>query len=267
MRRRVVLLAAALLAIATPAVAQRANQAPIPARPDDPVTHFYEDPKPEKLAGLLDKARQSQAPWEMFPPLAGFYAALFNRHPDWIDKLLPQTFDARTADTITAAWRLAERPPMAQSLRTRIEAAGHDTMLMGAFADLPEKLGAVRITTPTHMDIMWGAFFATGDLAYVGKIIDFFAQMANRSDQMSLDITAVALAMGGGPKEPLQQIRTKYGDNIMRAIVYAATAEWGLLSNARQHATVAKTLDAWIGANEKSAAAKSLLAVRASGHR
>jgi hypothetical protein len=260
------LLMTALLMLAAPVQAQRANQAPLPALPNDPVTHFYDDPKPENLTGLLDKVAKSPAPWDMFPPLVGFYAALFNRHPDWIDKLLPETFDGRSADTIAAAWKLSERPPMAQSLRTRIEAAGHDPALHAVLADLPDRLADIRITIPTHMDILWGAFFATGDPAYAGKVLDFFGQMANRSDSMALDITAVTLAMTGGPKEPLQQIRTKYGDNIMRAIVYASTAEWGVLANARQHPIVAKTLDDWLAAHADTAAAKSLATVRASGH-
>ena len=262
-----VLVLAGLLALAAPALGQRANQAPLPPIPNDPVTHFYEDPRPEKLAGLLDTARTNRAPWEFYPPLVGFYAALFERHPEWIDKLLPETFDGRLADTIAAAWRLSGRPPMAQSLRSRVDAAGHDPALQTQLADLPERLADIRIMIPTHMDILWGAFFATGDPVYIGKLIDFFSQMANRSDQMALDITAVTLAMTGGPKDVLQQIRAKYGDNILRAILYASTAEWALLSNSRQHKIVATTLDDWLGAHANSAAARSLMAVRASSHR
>jgi hypothetical protein len=259
------LIAAATLLAARPALAQRVTQAPA-AGYDTVVAHFYADPKPEKLAGFLDRMAGSPLPWTAFPPLVGFYAVLFHLHPDWIPQLLPEKFDARTSATVAAAWRLGQQPPMAQSLRARIDAAGHDLPLDNALTDLPEKLADLHVTTPTHLDILWGAFYASGDPAYPQQILDFFAQLADRADTMANDITNVTIAMAGGPKDVYPAIRAKYPENVLRGIVFAATAEWALLSNAREHPAVETLVSDYIAHHQKSGSGRSLMAIRELAH-
>jgi hypothetical protein len=263
---RALLSAAAIcLAAVAPAIAQRADP-PTAAQSayDILVTHFYDDPRPERLAGFLDELVKNPLQWSTYPPLVGFFAATLSRHPDGMVPLLPAHFDAKTAETIAVAWRLSARPPMAQSLRSRIDEVGHDPALHAVLADLPSRLEDIRITNPTHLDILWGAFFASGDPRYVRMILDFVGQMANRSENMAVDITKVTMAMSGGSKEILNQVRAKYGDALFRGIVYTSTAEWALMANARQHPIVEKTMTDYIDESRESFAAKSLLSLRAS---
>src|SRR5262249_54356336 len=79
------------------------------------------------------------------------------RHPDWIDKLLPPRFDAKPADLVSAALRLAGQTPSTTSA-ARLSAAGHDAKLSAELAELPTRLEDLRVASPTHLDILWGAF-------------------------------------------------------------------------------------------------------------
>lgn len=88
-------------------------------------------------------------------------------------------------------------------------------------------------------------------------ILDFFAAAANQSEPLAFDITQTTVAMMGGPKTILGELKGKYGD-VGRYIILASTAEWALWSNGQQHPTVNKVVTAYIADNPKSFAAKSL---------
>jgi hypothetical protein len=120
----------------------------------------------------------------------------------------------------------------------------------------------LQVTLPTHLDILWGAFFASGDDRYVRMILDFFAKTANRSEAVALDLTKIVIAMLGGPNEIFGEIKAKYGETFGRQMAYAATAEWALLANARQHPIVDKTLATYITDNPGTFATKCLTVLR-----
>ena len=134
--------------------------------------------------------------------------------------------------------------------------------LAAAFSGLPARLEDVQITAPYHLDILWGAAFASGDGKFAVMIIDYFARTANRSDPIALDISRIALALSGGPKEILGELRSRYGDDKARQLVFAASALWAVESNARQHAFVDKVLGQYIAAHPGTPAQKALAALR-----
>ena len=53
-------------------------------------------------------------------------------------------------------------------------------------------------------------------------IIDFFAQVANRSETMTADIAKVVIGMAGGPKDIFGELKNRYGVNAGLIIVAAA---------------------------------------------
>jgi hypothetical protein len=73
-------------------------------------------------------------------------------------------------------------------------------------------------------------------------ILDFVARTANRSETVAIDVTKTAVALMGGPKEILSELRGKYGNDGGAQIVVAAVALWGARSNAEQHAFVDQAL-------------------------
>jgi hypothetical protein len=197
--------------------------------------------------------------------VAGFFAVVFQRHPDWIDRLAPARFGPKTAATLFAALRLSGQGAKAQSLRPRLAEAGLDPKLQAEFSGLPARLDDLKVATGTHMDILWGASFASGDPRHARKLMDFLARTANRSEAVALDITRIALAVLAGRKENLGELRGRYGDDGFREIVLAATALWGLASNARQHDFVDKAVAAYIRDHPGTPATKALDTLRPRG--
>lgn len=194
--------------------------------------------------------------WEAYPPLAGFLAVIFKTDPQAISRLTPSTLTPKMADTIKAAIRLSGQTDISV-IRERISAAGSDQMLSKEFANLPNTLDDLHIVTPTHLDILWGAFFASGSTQYIQMILDFFAQTANRSETIATDLARLTLATFGGPKTIYGELREKYG-SFGYTMVVASAAQWGLLSNGQKHPIVRKVVNEYIAANPTSYAAQSL---------
>jgi len=254
----------ALFAAATMLVEARAQPATPSeiAKDNDVFTYFYSNPQPERLVGFLERFQHRAQGWNGFPPVAGFFAVVFRQHSDWIDRLVPDHPDTRTAVAMAAALRLSGLPQTEPNLQSRLSAAGADPTLRVELANLPPRLEELHVVTPTHLDVLWGASVASGDDRYVRMIADFFATTANHSELIAVDVAKTALAISGGPRDILGQLRGKYGDEGAREIVFAATAAWALASNAQQHSFVDKFLTEYIAANSGSPAAKTLSALR-----
>lgn len=258
LRACVLLVLSALgLGAGTPALAQ-VVMTPQEQADIDLGTYFYRDPRPERLAEFLQRLADKPRDWSAYPPLVGLLAVVFRAHGDAIGKLTPENLTPKIADTIAAALRLSGQEAVPQSVRDRLTRAGSDLMLEAQLADLPPRLEDLRITTPTHLDILWGAFFGSGSKRYLSMIIDYFAATANQSEAVALDLTQTAVAISGGPRTILGQLKAKHGDVLAYRIIVAATAEWGLWSNARQHPIVREVVTAYIAEKRNSFAAKSL---------
>src|SRR5262249_31793683 len=146
------------LALATPSLAQRTDPTQPFPKASPPITRFQDDPRVARLEGYLQALADRPVEWGDYPVLVGFFAATFQRHPDWIHKLRPTRFDAKTPDLVSAALRLAGQTPSTTSA-ARLSAAGHDAKLSAELAGLPTRLEDLRVASPTHLDILWGAFF------------------------------------------------------------------------------------------------------------
>jgi hypothetical protein len=122
----------------------------------------------------------------------------------------------------------------------------------------------LRIASGTHLDILWGASFASGDGRYALMIADFLARTANRSEAIALDVARIAAASSRGDTSSLASLKDKYEPALLLEVVYAATAAWGLTSNARQHAFVNSAVTGYISEHSGTLAAKVLSVLRAS---
>lgn len=238
-------------ALASPAISAQARA------DDDLLVFYYRNPRPDQLAAFLNRMEVTPRSWEAYPPLAGFLAVRFQADPKAITTLTPGSLSPKMADTIAAAIRLSGLTDTPPALRERIAAMGSDPTLSKEFANLPNKLDDLHIVTPTHLDILWGAFFASGSTHYIQMILDFFVQTANPSEAIAADLAQMTLATFGGPKGILSELPHKYG-NFTYTMVVASSAQWALLSNGQKHPAVRKVLDDYIAANPTTFATKSL---------
>jgi hypothetical protein len=235
--------------------------------PEQLLTFFYKDPRPERLAGFFERFESSPAStnWEAYPPMVGFFAAVFRAYPDQVERLLPVRLNPRSAATIAAALNLSGNGSVAAKLQSKFDQAGSDETLKAELADLPTRLDELRVKTASHLDIMWGAAFASGDDRFVLVIANLFAHTANRSEQVAIDVTKTVLALTGGPKEILRELRGKYGDAVAMEIVLAATALWALQSNATRHPFVEHLVAKYGEDHAGTPAARVLSAFRLKG--
>jgi hypothetical protein len=252
-------LACFLVALTTGTV--HAQQASGP--PADSLAFFYKDPRPGRLGEIFADFQNRALPWGAYPPLTGLLAAIFKLHPEQIDPLIPAVKDVKAAYALIAASRLSGQPAKADALRAKFANIGSDERLNAEFAGLPTRIEDLRIATPTHLDILWGASFAAGDGHYVTPIIDYFANTANESALVALDLAKIVLEIVGGPKDTIKGLKEKYGEARARQMLYAATALWAIASNARQHEFVRQTTARYIGDHPGTPATKALSALTA----
>ena len=238
-----------------------------PTASDTLITTFYKDPRPERLTGLIAQLQASPAGqnWIAWPPTAGFLAFVFRAHPDQIVNLIPAKLDAKSAETISAALRMSGQQVAYDKFQPRLVQSGRDAQLSAELANLPPRLEDLRITTPSHLDILWGASFASGDGKFVLMIVEYFARTADLDESVALDVARTMVAIAGGPKEILGQLRGRYGDAASRQIIFAATALWAIQSNARQHEFVERVVAKYIAEHPGAPAQKVLIATRPKG--
>jgi hypothetical protein len=245
-----------------------AQQPQAQAAPNDTLlTTFYKDPRPERLIGFLEQLQRSPAAqsWEAYPPVAGFLAFVFRSHPEDIEKLIPGRLDAKVAEAIAAALRLSGNQALYEKFQPRLAKSGRDAELAAVFVNLPPRLEELQITTPSNLDILWGAAFASGDAKFVLMIIDYFARTANLDEDVARDIARTVVAMAGGPRDVFNQLRGRYGVLAARQVVFAASALWAIQSNARQHEFVDGVVTKYIAEHPGTPAQKALVATRPRG--
>jgi hypothetical protein len=247
-----------LLLIVNAAAAQEGQGRTDPT--EELFTYFYKDPRPERLGGFIEKYGSAFQNWGAYPPLAGFFAAVFRTNPNWVDRLIPAQMTPNTIVAVPGALTLSGNAARADPLRARFKDVGPDEKLKSELAGLPARLEDLRIATPSHLDIVWGAALASGDGRYVQMILEFFAQTANQSDAVAIDVARQMLAVMGGPQVP--DLRQKYGDAGTVRIVYAAVALWALQSNSKRHPFVDQVVTKYITEQSGTPAAKALAAVR-----
>jgi hypothetical protein len=247
-----------LFALLVAALPGQAQQGPAPARqnpassPDhELLTYFYKDPRPERLNGFLAQfqdtpvAEQPQA----FLALSGFFAAVCVAHPDQFPRMVPADLKPKTAAAISAAVRMCGNERVAAALKSTLERSAPDKQTRAAISSLP-RLSELRVTQPTHLDILWSASFATANLAYVRPIYNFYVAATAQPGVDVRDIVAIVMLKHRPNKEAMDAISAKYPRDTLIRIIYAASALWSLDSNVRQHTFVATALSGY----EKEAA-------------
>lgn len=251
------LLAVACIVFLQTSVQARAQQLSADA-PERLVTFFYQDPRPERLIGFIEKfdSLPVSQRWQSYPPTAAFLAVVFRAHPDQIERLLPAKVNARSAAMVVAALQLSGNRSLIAKFQSKLTVPERDSNLEAALSGLPSRLEDLWILDPMHLDMLWGAAFASGDERFARMILDFFAQTANRSDAVALDIVRTVAMRQGGPRVDF----AKYDEATAKQIVFAGSALWSLLSNARQHAFVEKALETYVQNNQGTPAAKALAA-------
>ena len=224
---------------------------------DTEMKYFYRAPSTEAVTKILKEF--SHSPFvgnpASYPPLTGFLAAFFSRHPESIDAIVSTDVDPRVLWPTAIALRLAGQGERAEAVSAQMRAAG---LTPPKLDEIPVSLEMVRAQTPSDFDVLWGASFATGDPHYCLTILDAFRSYANKDNNAS-ELVAVEAELVKGSNADLRWVRQKWGDAKTIALVYMATALWGLRSNAAQHEFVKLAIVRYVVNHPDEPAARALM--------
>jgi hypothetical protein len=190
----------------------------VPARAgQDWFTYYYMERDPARVVAALRELADEDAlaPGPQEAPLASFFAEVFRAHPE------------QAAGWIEAAGLGPEsRKPLVKALwlaGLEYEAARQARLDQWPKADQeklrrppPDRFG-FRISDPSHLDMMWAAFMATGDSRYPVRVMDVL------------------------------EIPVPEGDAGMSALLLRSTARFSLVANALRHELVHRAIGAEAG--------------------
>lgn len=186
-------------------------------------TDYYLIKDPTTVGNLLKCLKEEKIRKEAVAPLSGFMAALFIDNPSQVEKWVKE-------DTFTGNLK--------EVLELSLWLSGHEKLIpevfkeRPAFLDTPKKdLMNIEINNPAIIDMMWGAFFASGNTDYVKRIIDILQEGQETSSKNTFENT----------------------------LIFSA-AVWSLVSNMKQHKAVNTFVEDQVKDNTKYAkVAKDLI--------
>ena len=188
------------------------------------VMTYHRDPQPARVPTMLraiDAAgafADEDASGSMLGAVAGLAVS---------DDALPAAM-AEVAADLTPAGRLAVTQGLALAGTDASGAAA--ATLAGRFPDeplpgaLPFSLATMPLRLPGHLDVMWGAYFTTGDAAYARRVTEVLAELPPTEDEQRAAVAA-------------------QGADLM-PVLTAMSAKWSLGSIAKSEPPVREMLAA-----------------------
>jgi hypothetical protein len=255
-----ILLCCAIAVSPSPAFAQKIDPAAETQAVSNALNTFYKATKKPDVGDLIARwerlASTDQPP--ALPPMLGFLAAYFEKNPTRIDRVASHPFGRKGETVVLISLEAAGNDAAARRIAGKWRWSDAEVAKLGAI----KPLALLAPETPSDLDTLWGAAFATGDPAYVRKIYDFYAAIANDPKVEFGDIVLVIQARGNNKMDSLRGVGERYSPEMAQKIVFAASAIWSLMANATAHPFVKAELDRI----EKEAAAtnavKAMVALR-----
>jgi hypothetical protein len=184
----------------------------LPPFPQPPFASYYQNPQPGQIPALLEEL-QKQGELDLAHMMsAGFLSQVFREHPDRLGEWAPaiQKLDELPRAYVwLAVWYSATEPAMKllHEVVPREKGPAAET-LSQIIQETSPPLDQYEVKSGGVLDLLWGAFYATGRQEYIARIIDCLPW---------------SLKTG---KEDVQQI------------AIGKVAEWSLRENARAHPRV-----------------------------
>jgi hypothetical protein len=182
------------------------------------ITHFYEQPDPAWVGVMIRSSSElhiSDDPNAISPTL-GFIAAAAQRYPAHVKEWssIIASLPARDQAVFWRALWLAGIP----ETREAVDDARRKGLLSPGetLEGTPPPLRLPKVETASDLDFLWGAFFASGDTAYIGRILSV----------LDWDL----------PK--LQPEYQPVENALIYKLAVLAAAQWSLAANSRQHSLV-----------------------------
>ncbi len=109
---------------------------------------------------------------QLHAPIVGFLSEIFAAHPDQLMEWMSRyNYNSHAQEIMVNALLLAGLKDKAIILA---EAHGWDTLRLLRLKNMDNsrRLADVLVTTPGHVDTLWAAFYASGNMVYFDKIVE-----------------------------------------------------------------------------------------------
>jgi hypothetical protein len=253
-------LGCAIAGSATPAAAQKTDTVAEVQAVSNALNTFYKAAKKPDVGDLTARweglASTDQPP--ALPPMIGFLAAYFEKNSAQIDRVANHPFGRKGQTVVLISLEAAGNDAAARRIAGKWHWSDAEVAKLGEI----KPLAALVPETPSDLDTLWGAAFATGDPVYVRKIYDFYAAVANDPKVEFGDIVLVIQARRNNKLDSLRGIGERYSPEMAQNIVFAASAIWSLMANAAAHPFVKAELDRIEKEAGATNAVKAMVALR-----
>jgi hypothetical protein len=252
-------LCCAIVAAPLAAWAQAGDAAEVQAVSNEMNTFYRAAKKPDvgNLVARWERLTASDEPAAL-PPMVGFLAAYFEKNPAEIDRVAKRTLARKGQSVVLVALEAASNDAGARRLGNKWHWSDKDLSTLADIKPLDQLVPA----SASDLDTLWGAAFATGDAAYVRKIYEFYAKLADDPKVEFGDIVRVVQARATRKNEGLRGIIERYPPEMANRIVVAASALWSLMTNAGLHPFVKTELDRIEKDASGTNAVKAMVALR-----
>lgn len=149
----------------------------IPALPEyhqPSFSKYYLDPRPDSIPGLIAELQKEGALDLAHMTAAGFLSQVFRDNPERLDEWAPAIFKLKDSEreyVWLAVWFAGTEPAM-KLLRSAAQKETEAVSKTLAVFDEPSRpIVEFAVETGQHLDLFWGAFFATGKPEYIVRII------------------------------------------------------------------------------------------------
>ena len=168
------------------------------AKSDDWLVYYYLNPRPEQTTKFIRQLSRDGVfdDENARPPLVAFFSRVFAANPDrlraWFAEL-----DSLPADDKRVVWMAlwyAGTPEATAQLRLATEKASlsEKRELAKLIESRAPALDEIEIKEPGTLDMLWGAFMATGDGRYVVRLMSVLPWAEQKADLMKAMLGGVA---------------------------------------------------------------------------
>ncbi|CAN0541382.1 unnamed protein product, partial [Laminaria digitata] len=206
-------------------------------------TFFYKQPNPDSVPRIIRllSAEAMKDP-DRQPPLIGLLSSIFRQFPDRVPEWVALA-DGQTAKGIVAqALWYADRQ---QEGLNAIREAGYSESSVEWLGRQPSTRLIFEISNADQLDILWGAFFGSGEVRYLFPIAEAIDRV---SEDRRIDLEDVIFAAShvGRENARLRRDGEKYkrlGRRVLEDYSLAIAALWALGSNSTQHDMVRQYIE------------------------
>jgi hypothetical protein len=250
----------AIAASANSVAAQKPDAAAEALAVSNAMNTFYRAAKKPDMGSLVSRWERlptSDQPAAL-PPMIGFLSAYFQKNPNEVDRLANQSLTRKGQSVVLIGLEGAGNDAAARRIANKWRWPEGDIAKLASITPLDQLVPE----SPSDLDTLWGAAFATGDASYVRRIFDFYAKIANDPKIEFGDIVRVVEARRDNKLDSLRGIGERYPPEMAQKIVFAASALWSLMANATVHPFVQAELARLEKEEKETKAVKAMVALK-----